>query len=278
MKVLPRLTALVGATHPIPAVSVTALVAVLMVARRADALTVWWAVASTAAGQASVGWSNDYLDRFEDARAGRRDKPVVSGGAPPEVVGRAAAVAFLVSIALSVPLGILEAGLMAAAVSTAWLYNVGLKRTALSWVPYAVSFGLLPVYVWVATGSLPPWWLVGGAALLGVAGHLTNVVPDLEADSVAGHRGLPHRLGLRGSLRTACGLLAVVLAVVLAGSGAWRSPNVGQAVAAVLAGALILSVYLAVRRGAARAGFHLTIAAVAAIAAVLVLSWRELAR
>jgi 4-hydroxybenzoate polyprenyltransferase len=278
VKVLPRLAALVGATHPIPAVSVTALVAALTVARRADPFTVWWAVASTAAGQASVGWSNDYLDRFEDARAGRSEKPVVSGGVPPEVVGRAAATAFPVSIALSVPLGFLESAIMALAVSTAWLYNLGLKRTVLSWAPYAVSFGLLPAYVWVATGSLPTWWLVGAAALLGVAAHLTNVVPDLQADSAAGHRGLPHRLGPRGSLLTACGLLLVVLAVVLVGSGAWRSPNVAQAVAAVLAGGLILWVYLAVRRGAAKTGFYLTIAAAAAIATVLVLSWPQLPR
>jgi 4-hydroxybenzoate polyprenyltransferase len=277
VKVLLRVAGLLGATHPIPAASVTALVAVLVAARRADALTLWWAVGSTAAGQASVGWSNDYLDRFEDARAGRREKPVVSGAAPPDVVGRAAVAAFVVSIALSMPLGILESVVMASAVSSAWLYNLGLKRTVLSWVPYAVSFGLLPVFVWVATGGLPPWWLVGGAALLGVGGHLTNVVPDLETDTAAGLRGLPHRLGPRASLLTACGLLLVALAVVLAGSGAWRSPNAGQAVATALAAALIVAVYLAVRRGAAKTGFHLTIAAVAAIAAVLLLSWRELA-
>jgi 4-hydroxybenzoate polyprenyltransferase len=276
VKVFPRLAAILGATHPIPAASVTTLVGVLAAARGADALALWWVVASTAAGQASVGWSNDYLDRFEDARAGRRGKPVVSGSAPPDVVRRAAVGAFVASIALSVPLGITESAVMASAVSSAWLYNLGLKRTVVSWAPYAVSFGFLPVYVWVATGGLPPWWLVGGAALLGVGAHLTNAAPDLEADTAAGHRGLPHRLGLHGSLLTACGLLLVVLVVVLTGSGARRSPNVGQVIAAFVALALIVSVYVAVRRGASRLGFHLTIASAAAIAAVLVLSWREL--
>lgn len=263
-----------SATHPIPAASVTALVAALLAARGADAFTLSWAVASTAAGQASVGWSNDFLDRFEDARAVRREKPLVGGAVAPTTVGRGAAAAFAASVALSVPLGLPEATVMAAAVSSAWLYNLGLKRTVASWSPYAVSFGLVPVYAWLATGGLPPGWLVGAAGLLGVGAHLTNVLADLEADAAAGHRGLPHRLGPHASLLAACGLLLSVLALVLAASGAWRSPSVGQVIAALAAVGFVAAVYLAVRRGAARAGFHLTIAAAGAIAAVLVLSSR----
>jgi 4-hydroxybenzoate polyprenyltransferase len=267
---------MVVATHPIPGASVTALVAALVAARGAGASTLAWVVASTAAGQASVGWSNDYLDRFEDARVGRRDKPLVIRTVPASGVGRAAAAAFAASVALSVPVGVPEAAVMGAAVTSAWAYNLGLKRTAASWVPYAASFGLVPVYAWVATGARPPIWLVASAALLGVAGHLTNVLPDIDSDVALGRRGLPHRLGPQTSLVAACALLAVVLSLVLVASSKGTAPSPASLIAAAVAAALIGGVFVSVRRGRPKAGFYLTIASAAAIVAVLVLSLRAL--
>ena len=38
------------------------------------------------AGQLSVGWSNDYLDRERDRAAGRTDKPVAAGELSPTLV------------------------------------------------------------------------------------------------------------------------------------------------------------------------------------------------
>jgi 4-hydroxybenzoate polyprenyltransferase len=274
VRVPTRIAGLVAATHPIPAVSVTALVATLVAARGAGAPTVAWVVASTAAGQASVGWSNDYLDRFEDARVGRREKPLVARSVSGSVVSRAAALAFAASVALSVPIGFPEAAVMGAAVASAWTYNLGLKRTAGSWLPYAVSFGLVPVYAWMATGARAPAWLVAAAALLGVAGHLTNVLPDLDADRASGRRGVPHRLGAGASLLTACGLLVAALSLVLVASGAPRIPSPLLRIVVATAAALIVGVFVSVRRGRPRAGFHLTIASAAAIAGVLVLSLR----
>ncbi|MGH2681764.1 MAG: UbiA family prenyltransferase [Actinomycetota bacterium] len=269
-----RIAGLVAATHPIPALSVTALVATLVAARGAGAPIVAWVVASTAAGQASVGWSNDYLDRFEDARVGRREKPLVAQSVSGSVVSRAAALAFAASVALSVPLGLPEAVMMGAAVASAWTYNLGLKRTAGSWLPYAVSFGLVPVYAWMATGARAPAWLVAAAAILGVAGHLTNVLPDLEADRASGRRGLPHRLGPGASLLAACGLLVAALSLVLVASGAPRTPSPLLWIVVAAAAVLIAGVFVSVRRGRPRTGFHLTIASAAAIAGVLVLSLR----
>jgi len=267
---------MVVATHPIPGASVTALVAALVAARGAGASTLAWVVASTAAGQASVGWSNDYLDRFEDARVGRRDKPLVIRTVPASGVGRAATAAFAASVALSVPVGVPEAAVMGAAVTSAWAYNLGLKRTAGSWVPYAASFGLVPVYAWLATGARPPIWLVASAALLGVAGHLTNVLPDIDSDVALGRRGLPHRLGPQASLAVACALLAVVLSLVLVASSMGRALSPASWIAAAVAAALIGGVFVSVRRGRPKAGFYLTIASAAAIVAVLVLSLRAL--
>ena len=227
-------------------------------------------ILSTAAGQASVGWSNDYLDRERDRAAGRSDKPIVAGDAGGRAVFAGALLAFPLSAALSAPLGLREAAIMSVAVGSAWLYNAGFKATVLSWLPYALSFGLAPVYVWLATdGELPPSWIVTSTALLGVAGHLVNVIPDLEADQATAIRGLPHRLGLRGALLLACLVLLGVLSLILSAT----APLVaGQLIAAALAIVLIGGIAWAGLRVRGRLGFRLTIAATGAIVAVLLLS------
>ena len=271
-----RLVGLVEATHPIPAVSVTMLVGGVAVARGATAGELAWIVASTAAGQASVGWSNDYLDRGVDAAAGREEKPIVAGRVAPRTVWLGALALGLVSPLLSLPLGLAPALVMAVGVASAWVYNAGAKGMWLSWAPYAVSFGLAPVYVWLAvdSGALPPAWIVAGAALLGVAGHLTNVVPDLDVDRDA--RGLPHRLGRTRAVGLAAALVGGVLVLALAGSGGFSDPTAGQVGAAAAATVLVGAVALSVARGRPRLGFHLTIAAVAAVVLSVVLSARGL--
>jgi 4-hydroxybenzoate polyprenyltransferase len=256
------------ATHPLPAVAVTALVGLVTAVRGADAATLGWVVASIAAGQASVGWSNDYVDRHIDAVAGRTEKPLVAGTVSARLIAALALVTMPLSSMLSLPIGVGPAVVMLMAVSSAQAYNAGLKSTALSWLPYAVSFGLAPVYIWRATGDRPPAWLLAGGALLGVGAHLLNVIPDLDRDRVATARGLPHRLGLRRSLLLGCGILLGALVLVLAAGGIsrWSWP------AAALAGALIGGVAWSGVTGRTHLSFRLAIASAAAIVLVLVVS------
>lgn len=263
------LGALVRAIHPIPALAVTVLVGALAASRGVPAGTLAWMVASTAVGQASVGWSNDYLDRRRDAAAGRRDKPLVSGEVSPSVVLAGAVVALPLCVGLSLPVGLAEAAIMLAGVGSAWAYNLGLKATPLSWFPYAVSFGLVPVYVWSATGTSAPGWLVAGGALLGVAAHLVNVLPDLEADRAGSIRGLAHRLGPRWTVALACALLAVVLGLLVWFGGPMTS---GRAAATGLAAGLIAGVAWAGARARYRLAFLVVIASAGAIVLLLGLS------
>lgn len=261
---------LLQATHPVPAAAVTVLAGTVVAARGAGVAGTALATASTLAGQLSVGWSNDYLDREEDAAAGRRDKPIPAGSVHPGAVWRAALAAFPVCLGLSVPLGAPEVAVMAAAVGSAWAYNLGLKRTFLSWLPYAVSFGLAPVYIWLASQDrLPPGWVVAGAALLGLAGHLTNVLPDIEADRARGARGLPHRLGPRPSLALAAVALGTTVGLVL---GFAHGVGPASLVGGVIAVALTIAFLVAgvVRR--TRLAFLLTISAAAATVATFLLS------
>ena len=62
-----------------------------------------------------------------------------------------------------------------------------------------VSFGVLPAIATLgqAYPRFPRPGCSAAGALLGVAAHVTNVLPDLADDDRTGIRGLPHRLGAR---------------------------------------------------------------------------------
>ncbi|MDP9498200.1 MAG: UbiA family prenyltransferase, partial [Actinomycetota bacterium] len=169
-----------------------------------------WVAAAFLTGQLSVGWSNDWIDAARDARNGRRDKPVGQGLLSVDTVRTAALTALAVCVPLSLALGRRAGTAHLLAVGSALAYDLGLKATVLSPVPYAVSFGLVPNVVALA-GRDPrpaPWWSTAAGALLGVGAHLANALPDLEADRATGIVGLPHRLGRR---RAAVGCSALLL-------------------------------------------------------------------
>ena len=222
------LRALALSCHPLPAVAVTALAAGL--AALAD-LPLGRGVLVTGAifvGQLSIGWSNDYLDAQRDQTAHRSDKPVAVGAIERRSVGIAAIAALVATAALSLVLG-WPCGVVTLTIALCgWAYNVGLKATALSWLPYAVAFGLLPAAATLADEPprWPPTWCMVAGALIGVAAHFANVLPDLTDDVEAGVRGLPHRMGARAAAIAAAALLVVASGVILFGPGgdvgAWR--------------------------------------------------------
>jgi 4-hydroxybenzoate polyprenyltransferase len=121
-------------------------------------------------------------------------------------------------------------------VASGWAYNLGLKRTAWSAVPYALAFGTLPAVVTLALPDpvLPAASTQAAGALLGVGAHLLNVLPDLADDEATGVRGLPHRLGER-RVRVLAPLVLLAGSVVAAAGRATPTAWVGLAIAAVLA-------------------------------------------
>jgi 4-hydroxybenzoate polyprenyltransferase len=165
-------------------------------------------------GQASVGWSNDWLDAPLDVARGRRDKPIAQGLVSRTTVGVGALTALVLCVPTSLLLGWRPGVAHLCAVAAAWSYNVVWKRTLFSPLPYVVAFGLVPVVVaWALPRHPdPPLALVAASALLGLSAHLTNAVEDLADDAATGVRGLPQRLGARAA--TAVSTVAVVLAVV----------------------------------------------------------------
>jgi 4-hydroxybenzoate polyprenyltransferase len=81
------------------------------------------------------------------------------------------------------------------AVLSALAYNLKLKSTPLSFLPYLFSFGLLPIIVLGATKYPIETWMAAIGALFGVGAHLANVFKDLEQDRESGIFGLPQILG-----------------------------------------------------------------------------------
>ena len=206
---------LVRAAHAGPALAVTVLAGLLGVAADLTPLRALTVTAAVLAGQLSVGWSNDLRDRVRDTAVGRRDKPLATGELKVSTVERACALAVAATVVLSLLCGPLAGAVHLLCVASAWTYNLWLKGTVASWVPYAVSFGALPVFIHRAGDSWPPREVIVGGALLGVGAHLLNVVPDLAQDAATGIRGLPHRLGARASTLLAVGLLVTATVLLL---------------------------------------------------------------
>ena len=157
--------ALALSCHPIPSVAVTAISAGLVALADLPIGRGALVTGAVFTGQLSIGWSNDYLDAERDRAVLRSDKPVATGAMKPRVAGIAAVVALILTLALSAALGWPGGAAALATVLCAWAYNLGLKATVLSWLPYAIAFGMLPA---VATlSALPPRWPAAWALTAG---------------------------------------------------------------------------------------------------------------
>ncbi len=268
--------ALIGASHPLPTLAVTAISAGLAVLADLPAGTGALVVAAVLTGQLSIGWSNDAIDAARDRRTGRTDKPVARGDVSVRTVATAAVLATAACVLLSALLGWRAALASLTVVAAGAAYNLGLKATWWSWLPYAIAFGALPAVATLAapTPQLPaPWAMVAGA-LFGVSAHLANVLPDLEDDAATGVRGFPHRLGARATALLCPTLLAAASLVILAGSGpltAWRVVAAALVVALGVVGAVI-----GFRRPDSRAVFVVVVVAVLAAVVLFAVSGQSL--
>jgi len=213
-----RAAALLGASHPGPAFAVTLLAGLLAGAVGLGPGSVALVVGAVLTGQLSIGWSNDLVDLARDRAVGREDKPLVDGRVSERTVRVACGLAVLATVPLSLACGWLAGLVHLVCVAAGWAYNLGAKSTPWSWLPYAIAFGGLPVFVSLTDNpdQVPPLWLPLAGALLGVGAHFVNVLPDLADDAATGVRGLPHRLGARWSpVVSAAVLVSAAVAIVV---------------------------------------------------------------
>jgi len=193
-------------THPFPvAANAVAAVAFGAVAARGwpggrAALLLALAIIGS---QATVGVVNDLRDRDLDA-AEKPHKPLVSGRVSVPGAYMLGAAMLALALVAGAMLGPVSVPLVLAMTAAGVVYDLWLKRTAASFVPYIFGLPLLPIWAWVCVREADPrlWLTYPLGVLVGFGLHLANALPD------AGRRAR-FRAG-RGHADRTCGLLRVV--------------------------------------------------------------------
>lgn len=169
--------------------------------------------------QASIGTLNDLVDVERD-RGHKPGKPLPRGLVPIAVARAIAAGSLAFGLVLSLAVRPIVIVIALLGVVTGYAYDLRLKASRWSWLPFAVGLPLLPLYAWLgATGRIPGAFLVlvplavmGGAALA-----LANELADDERDRGAGVETSVGALGRKRSWRLGAALQASV-ALVAGGS------------------------------------------------------------
>lgn len=205
--------------HPFPSILVTVssgLFAELATGGHAPPGALLRLVLSVACSQCAIGAMNDVVDRALDAET-KPWKPLARGAIRPLSAATFAWACSIVCLVLSATLSPATLAAACVGLGCGLAYDLRLKRTQWSWLPYALAIPTLPVWAWAAMGSLnarlAPVYPLG--ILLGLALHLANTLPDLEGDSGFGVRGLAHALGMRRALLLCWGALGLAQALTL---------------------------------------------------------------
>ena len=169
------------------------------------------------AGQLVIGWSNDFIDAPLDIAAQRTKKPIVGKEIDPDQLRKSIVFAIFTALLLSLisPLGLIGTLIHFLGLLSATLYNLKLKSTILSPLPYIVSFGALPWAIYLPTENKPPLWLFIDFMLISVAFHFFNVLKDFQWDINQGVLGLPQRLGRNASLVISISLVISAILVLI---------------------------------------------------------------
>jgi len=266
--------ALLRLAHPLPtllnAVAAAALATVAGAGPSAAGL-----VALTMLGvHTCIGASNDYLDRHRDR--GRPEKPIASGALPPSAGLLLSAVGITVGLVAAAQVSTLTFALAVTGALVGATYNVWLKHTALSWLPFALGVSIIPAFAWSTVSSVLPAPILtlslislpGGAALA-----LQNSLADRALDLQSGMRSAAVRLGER----TAFGLLALLHLVTLTALLAFAPGNTSPATLAVAALLLAIGVACSATRSrwARQRGWEISAAALAVAALSVALATAE---
>jgi 4-hydroxybenzoate polyprenyltransferase len=217
------LPALALAAHPFQGLAIaagTALAAALAGRALREVAVVFLAVLL---GRLTYGWLNDVADRHRDIAVDRQDKPLAREWIDAGSLTFATAVVVCLLVPLSITTGVVSGIAHLLSVLAAWTYNTRLKTTPLSFVPWAVSFALLPAYLsyggWGGDfeGPAPTWQVTALVALLGVCIHFLDALPDLVVDNRNQVRSLPMVVALRTGAKRLLVLSVAVTALTLVG-------------------------------------------------------------
>ena len=231
--------------HPGPSLLVTAVlvaVAGLAAHRVPDATLALKLVGAMLPVQFCIGVVNDVVDLPADTAA-KPHKPLVRG-----VVSRSTATGVgvalgAIGLAVAATINLATLGLDILALGAGLAYDLGLRRTPLSWVPWWGGMTVLPLEGYASVGAIPVrlLYLIPLAGLIAVGLQFANALPDIDGDRMAGRRSLPVLVGVDRSrwagpvALAAAGTLAIVLAGPLGQSGVGFFIGVGALGVGVLA-------------------------------------------
>jgi len=255
--------------HPGPSLLVTLVfVAIAGLAGRGvpDAMRVLQLVGTMLPIQLCIGVVNDVVDMPADVVA-QPYKPLVRGVLRRSTAAWIGLVLGVVGLGVAATINLATLGLGLAALGAGLAYDLGLRRTFLSWVPWWGGMAVLPLAAYASDGAIPSHLLIliPLSALIAVGLHLANAQPDIDADRVAGVRSLPVVMGVRRArwaglaALAAAGSLALVLAIPL-----------GQADLLLFAGVAVLACGLV---AVALARPHRPFPILAAASAAFAIAW-----
>lgn len=209
-------------------------------------------------GQLAVGVLNEWCDREADAIA-KPWKPIPAGLVPASHALAIALGGLALMFVAGGLLGPVELLVLAIANGCGLVYDLGIKRTPFSWLPYLIALPLVPIWAWLVMDSFQPrlLWLYPIGALFIVAIHLAQVLPDIAGDQRQGERGLAVVLGERWTpVALWAAALGTTTLVGIATALFGRQPAAGV-IAATLTGALLLVALAFYRRAPTRVQPHL---------------------
>lgn len=231
--------------HPGPSVLVTIVfVAVAALAGRSvpDPARVLQLAGMMLPIQFAIGVINDVGD-LQDDTAGKPWKPLPRGTVSRRAAAVAGALLGAAGLAVAATINLATLGLGAAGLGAGVAYDLGLRRTPVSWIPWWGGIALLPLAAYASVVAIPVRLILlvpfAGLAALGL--HLANAAPDIDADRAAGRRSLPVLLGAEPTRRLQVAALSM-LGVLAA---AFAAP-VGQDPLWVLGGVALLLAVVAV--------------------------------
>jgi 4-hydroxybenzoate polyprenyltransferase len=225
-----RIRSLVFLGHPGPSILVTVVFfAIAGLAGRAvpDATRILQLAGTMLPIQLCIGVINDVVDLPADAVA-QPYKPLVRGVLRRSTAAWIGAILGAIGLGVAATINLATFGLGVAALGAGLSYDLGLRRTVLSWVPWWGGMAVLPLMAYASAGSIPSTLLVviPLAALIAIGLQVANAQPDIETDREAGVASFPVLIGTRTArwagpvALAAAGVLALALAGPLHQAGA----------------------------------------------------------
>ncbi|MEA2545656.1 MAG: hypothetical protein QOI09_929 [Chloroflexota bacterium] len=204
--------------------------------------------------QLGIGAVNDLVDASRDAGL-KPGKPIPAGLVSRRVAMVIALAAFGLGLGLASLGGPLIAALAIVVIAIGLAYDLRLKGTAWSWLPFAVGIPVLPVFGWAgATGGLASTFVVLVPAAIGAGAALAiaNSLVDVDRDRAAGISSVAVALGEGRARAIAIVLLGAILVAAVASAFAFEGGIVTIVVIALLGGLPLAAAWFARPRDPAR--------------------------